>query len=410
MEILQLIARLVDTTLLRLVSKAVSFAVFDVFSQEYLGELRCYVMDPARLKRLKCITSADHLVRGIEKVTLCLDPFELKRYDEIALAPNNFTMSGGPVSRKLGLFMAQEIARQWYIYNEHNLHCHKKLDQALLVSILWDLKEAQCPNITLDLLQCTERVKDGVNMKCNSMPVKNNTITHTILNAAFCSGCSLSGLKLGSDDFTNPKLFSITNVRSWETLGENLQTFYLAPHGSDLSRRRRPVKHRRSLNVEDWITMTAALLDKAKDLQTLHLAAIWGKPPRRNWPNSLQLTSAIFATNRFSRLRVLSIFRLQCHLPEFMSLLQCCKDSLRSLDLIQVNFTISGLSWLRMFELLLDCSHLERLFFALVYEQGALARRLAYHVDGRKEGLLKATSHSDVVKVLMSHVGYLKKR
>ena len=89
-EVLQSIAQFVDRTdlpTLRLVSRDLGFTIFDDFAMTYLRDLRCYVMDPARLKRLKSITSREHLVRKVQKVTLCRDSLELKKSSAIRLAP-----------------------------------------------------------------------------------------------------------------------------------------------------------------------------------------------------------------------------------------------------------------------------------------------------------------------------------
>ena len=374
-EVLQSIARFVDGTdlpTLRLVSKEVGYATFDIFARRYLSSLRCYVMDPARLQRLKSITSLEYLARKIRKVTLCLDPYEFKRVDDIMLAPKRntkyFDCWGRHCVKEYHLRGAQIAAQASYIRDQYNLHNRQNPDVALIVSILWDLKAVHCPDVVLDLYQCNDQDGNPSGVPREYVE-KSDAITHPILNAFFSSGCALSGLKLEGDDFLYPEFLGVTQVDTVESLGRRLQSYRLIPYAKHLARGFSDAIHNGPSPVDRWRTLTTGLLASAERLQDLYLEVGWDRESGRGCESVLYFTSVMLQANQLSFLRRLTLVQTDCHPSCFLKALGRCSDSLERLILKDILFASPGLHWPTLFEHFLECPRLEVLGFDSLIEE-----------------------------------------
>ncbi|CAK4032399.1 hypothetical protein B0A55_09423 [Lecanosticta acicola] len=150
LEILQYIFDyLPDTDLpnLRLVSRDMSTAVFDMFAENYLETLYCFFPNPKRLLRLKALSSTPHLVRKIRAVKFCLVALESTDLCDIPTVPNK---PDGAMSWECHLKKAQEGDFERYLAQEQNLHFEPS-DQSLLSSIFLDLAKTECVKVSLFL-------------------------------------------------------------------------------------------------------------------------------------------------------------------------------------------------------------------------------------------------------------------
>ena len=71
---------------LRLVSRTVSAASMHAFAAEFLHDLRCYVLDPARLRRIMKIVATPGLASHIRTLLLTVDCFERHPADSLVVA------------------------------------------------------------------------------------------------------------------------------------------------------------------------------------------------------------------------------------------------------------------------------------------------------------------------------------
>ncbi|KAK4502239.1 hypothetical protein PRZ48_005664 [Zasmidium cellare] len=80
-----------DLLELRLTCRSLAAAAFDLFANEFIANLRCFVLDPVRLHRVNSILSRPHLARKVREVTFTVDGCELPRWclSGISMGPDH---------------------------------------------------------------------------------------------------------------------------------------------------------------------------------------------------------------------------------------------------------------------------------------------------------------------------------
>lgn len=403
LEILQSIARFVDKTdlpTLRLVSKEVGSATFDIFARRYLSNLLCYVMDPARLQRMKAITSREHLVRKIKKATFCMDPWELRTFKAIKLAPGE--VSGVETYKRRD---AQRYAHASYVYDQCTFHNQHIPDAALIVSILWDLKVARCPDVALYLCQWYDRGYGFPDLQ------KSKSITQPILNAFLCSGGPLSGLILEGDDYIKPEFLGTTRTSSVESLGEGLQSFDLETNAWDLVRAVQDMPWEAPNTTDRWMALTMAILAKAHSLRSLRLMVDYFIGPgfQHSSESILSFTTVMLEINPLSRLRKLALEFADCRLKCLLHALARCSKTLQFVGLYHVSIESPGSPWIILFERLLQCSCLETLYLDYINVIGGPMCRMRNPFNSDNDDYqLKVKGKSRISEALKYNVECLK--
>jgi hypothetical protein len=159
---------------LRLVCKDFEAAFFDQWAEYWIGRLRCFLLDPARVQRIKNITSRKHLARKIKSVCLCLDPWEHSGKPDIYVVPNHAAATG--IARDWSTIILEE---QDDVFREHHVEEYKKHqeppDQDHLASMLRDLDPSCSLEVELSF-QSIEFWENGMS------DVVQTIIVHSILN------------------------------------------------------------------------------------------------------------------------------------------------------------------------------------------------------------------------------------
>ena len=149
MELLTMIARVTDVHTdilsLRLTCQTLAAAAADAFAEEYIEDLSCFMLDTARLSRVKNITSTPHLVNKIRNLEFTCRVFEQRLIHKMPIVPRKDETMADAQWEYIYTIADLEKANHIAVLTEQN-----SANLKLMEDILEDLKGLQKCSIEID--------------------------------------------------------------------------------------------------------------------------------------------------------------------------------------------------------------------------------------------------------------------
>ena len=376
-EVLQLIGESVplDPTILRLVCRRFDAAFLDLFAKRLLNDVHCFVLDPQRLSRLDAITSQEHLLCRIKKVTITLSPHEGKWIDDypsVATGGDPDDSELSDAQYKFATVMEYTSYGQWLK--------SPQLDLSVLADILERLKTAPCPYIALSLVNGEDPVDKRLPGKRS--PIIADSTLAMIFHAVLASGCTISKLDLSDTRFldirTCPEAQWLKTLRE---SGHGLRALSLRPQADDIGRiEERNKEHR---GVFSACRPLINIIYGAKSLQSLSISATYcparkfdGFKQEREYRYFACLMDALLDSGayQFEQLESLNLFGVECEFDILLQILQRNQKTLQTIDLTGVCLHGSEAdAWLKIFKhMRSECRNLSHLSLESLQEETQL--------------------------------------
>ncbi|CAK3879144.1 hypothetical protein B0A55_13052 [Lecanosticta acicola] len=345
-EMLQLICSFAtphDLLNIRLASRDLEAAALDAFGREYLDQVACFLLEPARLQRVNDILSTKHLAHRVSGVLLTFKAFEATESDCIHLA----------AKKNEPLEVARQDASEAYTLEKYqNIPLGGCLDWKLLGRLLRRVSALRRCSLQLELLADLEAAD-------NLLSPQHPDLAASIISPAVAMGCRIDELYLSDRYLTGLSDYLKMPSNQLSLLTKNLETFGF---------------HKKMHTIDDIASGEALeavqlILDASRSLQnlvlTLHASV-------NLWDNDAltDLTPRILSAVKSRYIKDLQLADMQMRLKDFLTMLDRWHTTLEGLDSHDICLLDDGDPWGEVLKKLKTMPQLDGFWFDSLHKEG----------------------------------------